>query len=424
MGVGAGVDTAASDSVSEPDWDAVWAASGAMALTGWPDRDPLPAPHGLMPEIDRLGRCIERASAALGERVRLDWPALLGERAALAHLARQGDVSCGGGTRLLAAADGWLAVTLARDQDAELLPAWLGPAIDPHDPWPELARAVGERPASALVAEGAPLGLPVARLGETRPVGAPVTARPLGDAAAPEQLADVVVVDLSALWAGPLCAHLLGLAGARVIKVESSSRPDGARGGPQAFFDLLHAGHESVAVDFTVDHGRAALAALVARADVVIEGSRPRALRQLGIDAEDVLRDGRCRVWVSLTGHGRDGEAGQRAGFGDDTAVAGGLVARDPERGLCFCADAVADPVAGLTAAAATLDALRRGGRWLLDVSLARCAAASVDNPSTAPVRRTPYAAAPPRARPAAGPAPDLGADTAGVLAELDIAAG
>ena len=38
-----------------------------------------------------------------------------------------------------------------------------------------------------------------------------------------------LVVDLSALWAGPLCAHLLGLAGARVVKVESLGRPDGAR---------------------------------------------------------------------------------------------------------------------------------------------------------------------------------------------------
>ena len=37
----------------------------------------------------------------------------------------------------------------------------------------------------------------------------------------------------------------------------------------------------------------------------------------------------------------------------------------------CFCADAVADPTSGLVAAAATLDALATGGRWLLDVSLA-----------------------------------------------------
>jgi hypothetical protein len=46
----------------------------------------------------------------------------------------------------------------------------------------------------------------------------------------------------SSLWAGPLCTNLLGLGGARVIKVESTTRPDGARSGPPAFFELLHHG--------------------------------------------------------------------------------------------------------------------------------------------------------------------------------------
>ncbi|WRZ90036.1 CoA transferase [Streptomyces sp. NBC_01007] len=52
------------------------------------------------------------------------------------------------------------------------------------------------------------------------------------------------MVDLSALWAGPLCAHLLGLTGARITKVESAARPDGARRGSAEFYRLLHQGHE------------------------------------------------------------------------------------------------------------------------------------------------------------------------------------
>ena len=57
--------------------------------------------------------------------------------------------------------------------------------------------------------------------------------------------------------------------------------------------------------------------------------------------------------------------------FGDDAAVAGGLVAYDASREPCFFADAVADPLTGLVAARAVLDRLRDGGRWLLDISLA-----------------------------------------------------
>ena len=59
-----------------------------------------------------------------------------------------------------------------------------------------------------------------------------------------------MVADLSSMWAGPLCARMLGLAGADIIKVESADRPDGARSGNREFFDWLHAGHRSLSADF------------------------------------------------------------------------------------------------------------------------------------------------------------------------------
>jgi crotonobetainyl-CoA:carnitine CoA-transferase CaiB-like acyl-CoA transferase len=213
-------------------------------------------------------------------------------------------------------------------------------------------------------------------------------------------LADApLVVDLSALWAGPLCSHLLQLQGARVVKVESVGRPDGARADDTGFFDLLNHGKASVALDLAGPDLRSLLAA----ADVVIEGSRPRALRQLGLDAEALLGGRGPRVWVSITGHGRADPMAQRVGFGDDTAAAGGLVLLD-ERGPVF------------VAAAAVTERLAAGGTWLLDVSLAGvAAAAAVPEPRAVPVADAP----PPRSRPVAGPAPALGADTATVLARL-----
>ncbi len=103
---------------------------------------------------------------------------------------------------------------------------------------------------------------------------------------------------------------------------------------------------------------------------MVIEASRPRALEQLGIVAADVVRAGGPRVWVSITGYGRHDTATGRVAFGDDAAAAGGLVVWADDSPL-FCADAVADPLTGLTAAHACLEALAEGGRWLLDVSMA-----------------------------------------------------
>ena len=57
------------------------------------------------------------------------------------------------------------------------------------------------------------------------------------------------MVELGSLWAAPLCGSLLAAAGADVVKVESIGRPDGARRGPPAFFDLLNGGKRSVALD-------------------------------------------------------------------------------------------------------------------------------------------------------------------------------
>ena len=78
----------------------------------------------------------------------------------------------------------------------------------------------------------------------------------------------------------------------------------------------------------------------------------------------------------------------------------------------CFLADAVTDPLAGLVAAAAVLEALAAGGRWLLDVALAPLAAAA----SGPALDVAGVAAQPPRARRVVRPARPLGSDTATVL--------
>jgi crotonobetainyl-CoA:carnitine CoA-transferase CaiB-like acyl-CoA transferase len=244
-----------------------------------------------------------------------------------------------------------------------------------------------------------------------------VHARRLADAPVLERRP--LVVDLSSLWAGPLCAHLLGRHGADVVKVESTVRPDGARSGPPSFYAALHAGHRSVALDFASTEGRARLRSLLLAADVVIEASRPRALRQLGIDAIEVAACG-PRVWLSITGYGREAAGGLAVAFGDDAAVAGGLVAWAPDGQPRFALDAVADPLTGLAAAGAVLDALAAGGRWLVDVALAGVAAAVMGDDAGAPWTpgegHDPLPAPPPSASERVA---SLGEDTERVLSEL-----
>ena len=387
-----------------------------MALTGPADGEPCAAPARLAVAMDAIAVSI--ADATDGALI-VDGPALLGEHAAHTGWRRQGPTSCGGQCRLLRAGDGWFALSLARPDDLVAVDAWLESAVGLGDDpstvdWEALTAAVHGRPRADLVARANLLGLPVGALGEASPAGALVlatdrhvwSARPLGE---------LVVVDLSSLWAGPLCANLLGLAGARVIKVESTRRPDGARFGPSGFFDLLHGGHESVAIDLTTEDGRAWLRRLVRAADVVIEASRPRALDAMGASFARCRAAGWSGAWVTITAHTDTG----RVGFGDDAAAAGGLVVDGPSDPM-FCADAVADPLTGAMAAATVLQAIRdgRGGRYSL--ALARSAALVAEGIARhGPVDGADVDAAAPRSRAVHELARPLGADTDAVLGAL-----
>jgi hypothetical protein len=353
-----------------------WAASGAMALAGRAGGPPLGCSGAL---VD----LVEQAAATVG----VDGLALLGERAAIAGLHRQGATSCGGGSRLLPAANGWMAVCLPRPDDVAAIPAWLGVTVgDGIDPWSVIAAALLECVADEAAARGALLGLPVATMGSTDPpperaFDLPIVAVELADRPALRGVAGLQVLDLSALWAGPLCGALLARLGARVTKVESTTRPDGARLGPPAFYERLNAGKDEVVLDLSSDGGRRRLAELVAASDIVIEASRPRALEQLGIDAAAALAaPNGPRAWVSITGYGRGVSDRDRVAFGDVAAAAGGLVAGDAD-GPCFLADAVADPLTGLIAAAAVVRSIDVGAAWLLDVGMARVAAAAAGPP-------------------------------------------
>lgn len=409
-----------------------WAESGVVAITGTPEGPPV-VPPGRAASVARELIARLRSRLPHADAVReLDGGRLLAERAALLGLRRAGRVSAGGSCRLLPAQDGWVAVSAPREDDRWLLGAAIGREL-PDDWWPSVARWVRARPAAALVEAAAPLGVALARVGEAAGPAAPAVIPSAPGGELRRRDGRPLVVDFSALWAGPLCAHLLGLAGARVVKVETPDRPDGARRGHRGFYDLLHSGHASVVLDPRHREDRRAMAELVRAADVVIEASRPRALAGFGLDAAAQAAAG--TVWVSITAYGRDRD---RVGFGDDVAAGAGLVATDPrDGGPVFSGDAIADPLTGITAAAAVSDALAEGRGRLLDVAMSRVAAATLDGTPGRPAHRgaglpaaewfvetsagTRVAVRAPVPRPVPPPAPPSGADTAAVLASLGI---
>lgn len=347
-----------------------WAASVAFASQG----------------LAHLGVDPDRAEPLLRERGLLDADGSSpSERV-------PGAASANGSCRLLAAADGWVAVNLPRPDDLDLLPAWLGvPEGSPSQssaasivPWESVSSAISRRGTGSVVAAGQELGLAVAMVSDgaadhgdeqllargTTDPARPFLRTALGEPGGQRAMDGVRVVDLSSLWAGPLCSRFLAEAGAEVISVESPTRPDGTRVGDPALFDRLHTGKRLVQVPFVPGADGAALRALLAGADVIIEGSRPRAFERLGLDPAAFLAARPGVVWLSITAYGRTGPWCNRVGFGDDAAAAAGLVDRAADGAPSFVGDAIADPLTGLVAAALISDAVASGGGVLLDVAL------------------------------------------------------
>jgi crotonobetainyl-CoA:carnitine CoA-transferase CaiB-like acyl-CoA transferase len=341
-----------------------WRRAGLMAVTGNPDGPGLVCPLALTSAAD--GALLALRHLAPEAALPANGALLLGERARMLGLSRQGRTAANGSCRLLDTADGRVAINLARADDWGLLPALVEAEVCD---WGDLAAQLRLWTTDAIVARGAELGLAIAADRPARPQRRWCRTLPGGSV---RRKPHPLVLDLSSLWAGPLAGSLLAMLGAEVVKLESAARPDGARAGHGGFFALLNGMKRHVVHDFA---DRAGLVALVAAADIIIEGSRPRALQQLGIDARREVARG--AVWIGITGHGRDGANALRVGFGDDAAVAGGLASAMAAGWgeALFAGDAIADPLTGIHAALAGWQAWQGGRGALIDVSLRRTVA-------------------------------------------------
>lgn len=294
------------------------------------------------------------------------------ERASLMSLQAQAQTSANGSCHLLACRDGWLAINLSRDSDWQLLPALLE-QDEPVTTIDNVKNRLHTKSVHVLVERGALLGLALACATQPPDKAAAAFNIICRGKTRTHPSTQPLVVDLSSLWAGPLCSRLLQAAGARVIEVESTQRPDGMKlntaTGAQVFYQRLHAGKEQHQFDFRDTQQLQQLQKLIAKADIVIEGSRPRALKQLGIDAERMVKEQPGLVWVSITGYGREEPHANRIAFGDDAAIGAGLYDEVDGKPV-FVGDAMADPLTGLQAALAAYTHWQRGEAVLLDINL------------------------------------------------------
>jgi len=128
----------------------------------------------------------------------------------------------------------------------------------------------------------------------------------------PGPLAGLKVLELAGLGPCPHGAMLLADLGADVVRVD---RPGG--GGLELVpreRDHTLRGRRSIGADLKTDAGRELVLALVDKADVLIEGLRPRVTERLGIGPEQCHARNPGLVYARMTGWGQDGPLAQRAG--------------------------------------------------------------------------------------------------------------
>ncbi|TEA78160.1 CaiB/BaiF CoA transferase family protein [Allopusillimonas ginsengisoli] len=191
------------------------------------------------------------------------------------------------------------------------------------------------------------------------------------------------VLELAQIMAGPTCGMMLADMGADVVKVEKLPGGDDSRGyreprvnGVSAPFMILNRNKRGIALNLKKPQGREILLRMVRDADVLTENYRRGTLEKLGLGYDVLSGVNPGLIYCAVSGYGRDGPYGDKAGF--DLIAQGftGLmsITGEPGRPPVKTGNSIADINAGILATvgiiAAYVHKLRTGEGQVVDTSL------------------------------------------------------
>jgi crotonobetainyl-CoA:carnitine CoA-transferase CaiB-like acyl-CoA transferase len=181
----------------------------------------------------------------------------------------------------------------------------------------------------------------------------------------PLPLADLTIIDISTVFAGPFAAQIFADFGANVIKVEHPSGDPMRRFGPVAdgvplWWKVLNRNKRGIVLNLSTPEGAAEFLRLAATADAVIENFRPGTLERWGIGPEKLKEVNPDLVVTRISAFGQDGPYSPRPGFGTLAEAMGGIAAISGGASgpPLLPAYQLGDTLAGLYAVCATLIAL------------------------------------------------------------------
>ncbi|MFL5662717.1 MAG: CaiB/BaiF CoA transferase family protein [Ktedonobacteraceae bacterium] len=208
-------------------------------------------------------------------------------------------------------------------------------------------------------------------------------------------LSDVIVIDLSRVFAGPYCTMMLGDMGATVIKVEQPGKGDDTRhfgppyiAGESAYYLGLNRNKQSITIDFNDPDQKQRLLELIGTATVLVENFRPGALERQGLGYEALRAVNPGLIYCSISGYGQNGPYAARPGYDFVAQAEAGIMAvtgeidGEPQR----VGSPVADNAAGMFACMSILAALyvrkTTGKGQHIDISLFEAAVSLLGNVS------------------------------------------
>ncbi len=195
-------------------------------------------------------------------------------------------------------------------------------------------------------------------------------------------LAQVRVLDLSRVLAGPFAGRMLSDLGAEVVKLEP---PEGditrgwgdMRHGISGYYTQQNAGKRSICIDLEAPGAGELVRRLAQKADVLIENFRPGVMARHGLAWKDLSSANPRLIMLSISGFGQDGPESGRAAYATVVHAESGYVARQAKLDATRASDpvlSIADLNAGLHGLVAILSALylreRTGRGQHLDIAM------------------------------------------------------
>ncbi len=188
----------------------------------------------------------------------------------------------------------------------------------------------------------------------------------------PGPLADLRLIEMGTLLAGPFCGQLMGDFGAEVIKIEPPNQGDPMREwgqekahGMSLWWPVIARNKKSVTLNLRESEGQQIARELISKADFLLENFRPGTMERWNLSYDELKKINPGLIMIRVSGYGQTGPYARRAGFGAVGEAMGGLryVCGDPDTPPSRMGISIGDSLAATFACIGALSALHHRER-------------------------------------------------------------